>query len=227
MKITGEKSKYHRFALNYEYAPDIVEFCRLLKESFGWQRFSYDTTSGTKRWCFSDSFLVTVIKGKYPSVEIDPLVWEIVKHEQKIVEEANTRAVEVEKIKQKTDTNFHVKGIKGELRNYQRIGVEFLVASKGRAILADEMGTGKSIQSLAYIVNSGFKRSLIVSPASVKHSWMSEVKKWTNMSAVVIDSKTKLHDIDPKINIWICNYDILIKHLPQLLKTHFDCIVGD
>ena len=68
---------------------------------------------------------------------------------------------------------------------------------------------------------------MIVCPASVKFAWVNEVKKWTNMSSVVIDSKTKLHDIDASVNIWIINYDILKRHFSQLTKTKFDLISGD
>lgn len=227
MKIIAQKSKYHRFGFYYDYAPDIVEFCRSLKEAFSWQRFNYDTTSGEKRWVFSDSFLVTVIKEAFPNIEIDPIVWEIVKHEQKIVEDANTRGHEIEKIKQKTDSNISINGIKGELYPYQKVGVEFLIASGGRAIISDSPGCGKSVQALAFAQIKKFNRILIVCPASVKFAWVNEIKKWTKMSSMIIDSKTKLHEIDGSIQYWVINYDILKRHFPQLSKIKFDLIIGD
>ena len=227
MTIALEKSKYHRFSLKYDYSHDRIEFCRMLKESFGWQKFSFENMGELKRWVFSDSLLVPVIQERFPEVEISSEVEAIVEHEQKWSLEQKQRARTIDIIRTKTDSNLVVKGLKKDLYPYQKVGVEFLGASGGRAIIADAPGLGKTAQSLAFIKHSGFKRSLIVSPASVKFSWANEVKKWTGLSAVVIDGKTDLAKIDADVNIWITNYDILKKHHPQLSKIHFDCIVGD
>lgn len=53
----------------------------------------------------------------------------------------------------------------------------FTVEAEGKAhtarggILGDEMGLGKTVQALALIVNSGVKKTLIVSPLAVKKQW--------------------------------------------------------
>lgn len=227
MKIIHQKSKYHRFAFTYSYSPEVVEFCRTLKDAFGWQRFSFETNENGKMWVFSDSVLVASIKEKFPDVVVDRAVREIVMHETEYeIAEQNQREI-VDEIKTKKDTDFTVIGVKGELYPYQKIGVEFLAASKGRAILADSPGVGKTAQTLAYIKHEKYKRSLIVCPASVKFAWANEAKKWTNLSTCTIDSKTKLQNIDSDVNLWIINYDQLNKHFAQLAKIHFDIIVGD
>lgn len=225
MKIIHGKTKYHRFHFHYDYNAEVVEFCRDLKEAFGWEKFSFDSV--TKSWLFSNISIVTAIKQKFPDVSIDAMVRQLVADELNIEMLAQTQREVVDEIKAKTDTDFIIRGIKGELYPYQKIGVEFLAASKGRAILADSPGVGKTAQTLAYIKHAGFKRSLIVCPASVKFAWASEVKKWTSLSSVIIDSQTKLHDIPADINVWIINYDQLKKHLPQLSKIQFDFVAGD
>ena len=227
MKIVSEKTKYHRFALYYDYSPEKVDFCKSLKESFGWQEFSFDAQGDLKRWVFSNSVLVPVIAEKFPEVKIDPEVAQLVAREQEWTREQKKKEENIDNIKTKTDTGFIVKGLKKELYNFQKIGVEFLAVSGGRAIIADDMGTGKSCQSLAYIKHMGFKRTLIVCPASVKFSWENEIKKWTNLTSVIIDSKTNISKIDSSINIWLINYDILKKHHEQLSKIRFDAMVGD
>lgn len=227
MKIVLEKTKYHRFALYYDYDPVKVEFCRQLKESFGWDRFNFDVMGQLKRWVFSDSFLVPVLAERFPEVVIEPQIESIVKNEQIWSREKKEKEEKIDNIRIKKDTDFQIKGIRGTLYPYQKVGVEFLVASDGRAIIADAMGLGKTVQALALIKHEGYKRSLVVCPASVKFSWESEVQKWTRMSSIVIDSSTDLGKIDPEINVWIINYDILKKHLAQLSKIRFDCLVGD
>ena len=82
MKIVAEKTRFHRFALYYDYTPERVEFCRTLKESFGWDRFSFDVQGTLKRWVFTDSLFVPVLVERFPEVEIDPVVEKIVEHEQ-------------------------------------------------------------------------------------------------------------------------------------------------
>jgi len=227
MKIIAEKTKYHRFAFYYDYSPERVEFCRSLKESFGWAKFSFETEGELKRWLFSDSLFIPVIKERFPEVQIDEQVEQLVMQEQKWANELIKQEKKIDEIRKKVDTRFDVRGLKRDLYAYQKVGVEFLTASGGRAIIADAPGLGKTAQSLAFIKHSKFKRTLIVCPASVKFSWQNEVSKWTNLSSVVIDSKTDLSSVDTDVNVWIINYDILKKHYGQLSKIRFDCMVGD
>ena len=227
MKISLERSQYHRFALYYSYDPERVSFCQSLKESFGWENFSFSSQGSQKRWVFSDSLLIPIIEERFPETEVEPGARSIVVTEQAWARAQGEKNQEIDSIKTKLDTTFHVKGIKGEMYPYQKVGTEFLVASGGRAIIADAMGLGKSLQALAYIKHSGHKRTLIVCPASVKFAWEVEIKKWTNLSSVIIDSKTKFSEIDSSVNLWIVNYDILRKHFEELSKTRFDVIIGD
>lgn len=227
MKIVSEKTRYHQFAFYFDYTPDRVEFCKALKDAYGFQRFGYDATNGAKRWVFSEGVFVQLLKERFPSVSIDKVVENAVASELKWMSEDEKRKQKLSDIEKKTDTTFNVKGLKMEMYPYQKVGVEFLTESGGRALIADAMGLGKTIQAIAYCKHREFKRVLVVCPASVKFSWMNEVKKWTRLSAQIIDSKTKLHEIDSDVIFWIVNYDILKKHKDMLLKTKFDAIVGD
>jgi SWI/SNF-related matrix-associated actin-dependent regulator 1 of chromatin subfamily A len=227
MKIIFQKSRYHRFALFYEYSQDKVDFCRQLKDTFGWERFSFSVEGELKFWAFSDSILIPVLAEKFPEIEISHEVRSIVEQEQIWLNNIKKKKDDVSIIKSKEKTDFNIKGLKGKLYEYQKIGVEFLVASGGRAIIADSPGCGKSAQAIAYAKHTKFKRVLIVSPASVKFAWKSEIEKWTNMSSVIIDSNTDISKIDPDINFWIINYDLLKKHFKQLSKTRFCSVFGD
>jgi SNF2 family DNA or RNA helicase len=76
--------------------------------------------------------------------------------------------------------------LKGSLREYQHIGLDWLVAmneKKLNGILADEMGLGKTIQTIALLAHLACEKGiwgphLIVVPTSVMLNWEMEFKKW-------------------------------------------------
>ncbi|KAH9501524.1 hypothetical protein DERF_012364 [Dermatophagoides farinae] len=76
--------------------------------------------------------------------------------------------------------------LKYQLREYQHIGLDWLVAMYEKnlnGILADEMGLGKTIQTIALIAHLACEKGiwgphLIVVPTSVMLNWEMEFKKW-------------------------------------------------
>lgn len=80
--------------------------------------------------------------------------------------------------------------IKADLFPYQREGVDFAVKA-GRCLIADEMGLGKTIQAIAAaeLMKKELKisRVLIICPTSLKYQWKSEIEKFTESRALVIE----------------------------------------
>lgn len=76
--------------------------------------------------------------------------------------------------------------LKGELREYQHIGLDWLVTLYHKhlnGILADEMGLGKTIQTIALLSWLACERGdwgphLIIVPTSVMLNWEMEFKRW-------------------------------------------------
>jgi hypothetical protein len=62
-----------------------------------------------------------------------------------------------------------------DLYPYQRVGAEFL-RSRRRALLADQMGTGKSPQSLIAI--DARRGTLVIAPPVVVGNWFKEARRW-------------------------------------------------
>lgn len=60
---------------------------------------------------------------------------------------------------------------------FQRVGREFLVAARG-ALLGDEQGTGKTIQTLTALRRTDAYPALIICPNSTKRNWEHETKVW-------------------------------------------------
>ena len=224
MIIGFERTKFFKYYFEYSFNNDILDFCRATRESYGWQNFNWNEG----RWRFNDSGIIFLIKMRFPLIEINKEVIKDVEEEQKLLEENKKILEEAERIKSTDESSLgDIEGIKGNLREYQKIGVEFFMNNKGRGLLADDMGSGKTLQSLAYLTQVGHKRSLVVCPASVKFSWENEVGKWTKLKSYVVESKTDFREIPSNVNVIIINYDILKKHINSLMLTKWDCMICD
>lgn len=223
--ITKEKTKYYEYALSFGYNQSVIDYCRYLKSVLGWTEFFYD--SENKRWRFKDPGVISMIKEKFPTVQVESSIWKEIEKDSHVKEEEKEKEQNAVKIKEAKVSDLKIKGLKGELYNYQKLGVEFFINSGGRAILADSAGVGKSCQALGYVVQCGHKRTLVICPASVKYSWKNEISKWTKLKSFIVEPKTKFSDIPHDINVIIINYDVLKKHFNELMKYRFDVCIMD
>ena len=85
---------------------------------------------------------------------------------------------------------------------HQEEGIKFLLSRNG-CILADDMGLGKSIQSIIAALESGAKKILVVAPSSAKINWEREINVFCNETAIIEGKKWN----DAKFTI--INFDIL------------------
>lgn len=90
------------------------------------------------------------------------------------------------------------------LKPQQEQGIKFLTTRK-KAILAHQMGGGKTITSIAAALEDNYKKILIISPASVKSTWEKELKRFVNDEEMVIVEGSKWKEA----KFTIINYDIL------------------
>ncbi len=101
------------------------------------------------------------------------------------------------------------------LMPFQKEGVDFIFKKHGRALIGDEMGTGKSLQALTYMEMQS-KICIIVCPASLKFTWAQEIQKWCKDYTLTICSGKKnketvklVENPKAKRDIYVCNWDIL------------------
>lgn len=103
---------------------------------------------------------------------------------------------------------------------YQRAGVKFLATAR-RALLADEMGTGKTRQSIAALMRiyaeSGYNPfpALVVCPNSTKISWRREAEViWPGVKATVVSgSATQRRKLlEEPAHLYIMNWESLRGH---------------
>jgi SWI/SNF-related matrix-associated actin-dependent regulator 1 of chromatin subfamily A len=113
------------------------------------------------------------------------------------------------------------------LMPFQKAGIDFLQKAEGRAMLADEMGTGKTIQSAGYLqLNKNKRPALIVCPASLKFNWKRELENWLVTDDVIqVINGGKPEKITG--SIIIINYDIAGKHEQAILKTNPKIMICD
>jgi SNF2 family DNA or RNA helicase len=99
----------------------------------------------------------------------------------------------------------------------------------GRALIADEPGLGKSLQSLGWLALRREKAlpAIVLCPATLRINWLQEAAKFTDFKCAVISGKSSLKqirklDVDallepaPGYDLLIVNYDLLAVETPKV-----------
>lgn len=112
----------------------------------------------------------------------------------------------------------YVPGLNGTPYPYQLQGIHFIESRKGRALVADSMGLGKTLQALGYCQLHPEKRPvIIVCPASLKLNWERECRKWLERPGdiqIISGKKDNYFHGD----IIIINYDILSSWQDKIIE---------
>lgn len=131
---------------------------------------------------------------------------------------------------------------KGELRDFQKIGLDFLLKCSGCALLADDMGLGKTIEGLSYLVTEkDAMPALIVAPLVTLENWKREINKFitkedgkpVNVEVIRSGKKQALDDRQGRIgeqepvDIYLINYELLNKRKDDLERLPFRTIIAD
>lgn len=133
--------------------------------------------------------------------------------------------------------------LKGDLRPYQKSGVQWLQLLSGLglgACLADDMGLGKTIQVLALLLaqargKGGRRPSLLVAPASLLANWSSEIERFapTLNARIVHPSVMTADDLKQVTADWLREFDLAITsygsllRMPALAETQWQFVVLD
>jgi len=98
------------------------------------------------------------------------------------------------------------------LKKHQIGGIDYGL-SHHYCIIADQMGLGKTLEALAISAKTGL-RTLVVCPAYLKETWMSEVQKFTNLKAEIVNQPQEFKS-EEGTEILIASYSQL-KHIRHL-----------
>ena len=118
------------------------------------------------------------------------------------------------------------------LYEFQKDGINFGIQRKGRFLLADEMGVGKSIQAIG--VSLLFKENwpvLIICPSSLKLVWRDEIEKWIpeiNKDKINIQVfKSSKDQFKNGEKFYIMSYDLSVKLEQKIKDKNFNFIIAD
>jgi len=105
--------------------------------------------------------------------------------------------------------------LKGEMFSYQKPGTAFILKNK-RVIVGDQMGLGKTLQTIAAIKGANAVPCLVVCPSSLKLNWEREIEQWSDLKPMVLTDPMKntwqLFYQAGIANVFIVNYESLKKY---------------
>jgi len=176
---------------------------------------------------------IKLIMDRYPLEILSKYVWQ-----RKIVKTYAPKPT-LPPIKHKLKRAKAGEQFRGKLLNFQKEGLDFLLKSSGNALLADEMGLGKTVETLSYVATE--KRTfpvLVVAPLVTLTNWEREIakflkKKSRNGRIIESDSpsvtliRTGKSQELPKADIYVINYELLLKRNDDLAKLGIKTLVCD
>ncbi len=131
------------------------------------------------------------------------------------------------------------KNLRGEFRPYQMIGYKWirkLADMNLHGVLADDMGLGKSFQTIATILKEKEREvkhpSLIVAPTSCVANWQMEIKKFApSLEVVMISGSSKrrqnrIRTIE-SADVVIISYSTLRRDIKSLMPILFNYVILD
>jgi SNF2 family DNA or RNA helicase len=126
------------------------------------------------------------------------------------------------------------KGLKGDLRPYQKTGLKWLwtnIAKGFGCCMADDMGLGKTIQVISLILKTKEdgklkKPVLVVCPTTLMGNWMKELAMFApDLNAVIYHGSER--QLDLKHDIILTTYAIMRIDVEELRKSQWSMLIVD
>lgn len=116
-----------------------------------------------------------------------------------------------------------------KLRKYQIAGVNQIIKKfHCRALLADDMGLGKSLQAITVLRRVKYFPAVICVPAFLKYNWIQELEKFApELDVFICSGQTPNLPKKHLFQIYVINYDILQYWVQEFLKIQVQFLVFD
>lgn len=130
--------------------------------------------------------------------------------------------------------------LQANLRDYQITGFQWLKSLSRYqlgGILADSMGLGKTLQSIAFIVSDKHERksnkpSLVVTPASLVYNWQNECSKFApdlrvSIAVGSVQERKSILESEQMPDVFITSYQTLRQDIEWYSKQEFHTLILD
>nr|Q9TTA5.2 RecName: Full=SWI/SNF-related matrix-associated actin-dependent regulator of chromatin subfamily A-like protein 1; AltName: Full=HepA-related protein; AltName: Full=Sucrose nonfermenting protein 2-like 1 [Bos taurus] len=207
-----------RFEADISYSEDLIALFKQMDSR------KYDVK--TRKWSFlleEYSKLMERVRG-LPQVQLDPLPKTLTLFRAQLQKTSLSPVADIPE----ADLSRVDSKLVSSLLPFQRAGVNFAIAQRGRLLLADDMGLGKTIQAIC--IAAYYRKEwplLVVVPSSVRFTWEQAFCRWLPSLNpldinVVVTGKDRL--TDGLVNI--VSFDLLSK-LEKQLKPPFKVVIID
>lgn len=162
-------------------------------------------------------------------ISIDRTVHDYLKNQQDMEAVKQQKRWFLEQVK---EGNRSLNIISTPLYGYQEEGVLHLAFGR-RTLLADDMGLGKTVQAIAATALlkqlRDIQHVLIVCPASLKHQWAREIRRFTSLSVQVIEGNPiQRRNLYRDLQLFnIINYELVRFDEEEIIRREFDLVILD
>lgn len=122
--------------------------------------------------------------------------------------------------------------IQATLRNYQLTGIRQGLKFRGRALIADEMGVGKTLQALSLVFTLESYPLLIVCPSALKFMWATEIEKYLHEQVSIGDVHV-IHGSNGALpagetpRVVIVSYHMVAELAESIEEAQWKCLICD
>jgi len=113
-----------------------------------------------------------------------------------------------------------------ELKFFQEVGRDFL-ASKTRALLADQMRLGKTPQAITACDKVNASKILVACPAIARPVWREHFKEWSPRNRTIQTLLKPGQYVESENTIVIASYDYIRTNKDDLTKERWDVLIPD
>jgi len=207
--------------------PESEELCALLNRYFDSEGVLQGKITQSLSALFSE--LNRLPESEREQVHVTQAVRDYLRKQQDIEAVAQQKRWFLDQVEQ---GNRSLNVLSTPLYEYQEEGVLHLAFGR-RAMLADDMGLGKTVQAIAAAALlkqlRDIQHVLVVCPASLKHQWAREIRRFTSLSVQVIEGNPiQRRDLYRDLQFFnIMNYELVHYDEEELMRRKFDLIVLD
>lgn len=211
MNIKKYKTKNHKYIFIFRYDPGDVAIVKEIQKDLGWQAISYYADDKVRGWVFSSLKVVLPELLRHFTIDLSNEVL------NELSGENTPQKVDI--VQDKLTAELIIP-TKLPLFDFQIKTIDFINKVNGRALLALDMGLGKSCTAIGYACYKRYGRVLVICPASMKEAWKREIERFSGIKANMLT--------DDETGGWeIINYDQLNKYSPYLYQQEYDLVIAD